>query len=138
MDMGFEGLMIESHCNPDCAWSDAKQQVLPDVLDFILDRLVIRDNIETTESLNALRKQIDELDNMIMEVLTKRMRISREIAEYKKKHNMAVVQTGRYSEILDKRGAQGALCGMSPDFVKNIYEHIHEESVRQQMEIINK
>ena len=138
MDMGFEGLMIESHCNPDCAWSDAKQQVLPDVLDFILDRLVIRDNIETTESLNALRKQIDELDNMIMEVLTKCMRISREIAEYKKKHNMAVVQTGRYSEILDKRGAQGALCGMSPDFVKDIYEHIHEESVRQQMEIINK
>ena len=138
MDMGFEGLLIESHCNPDCAWSDASQQVLPDVLDFILDRLVIRDNIETTESLNALRKQIDELDNMIMNVLTKRMRVSREIAEYKKQHNMAVVQTGRYSEILDKRGAQGALCGMSPQFVKDIYEHIHEESVRQQMEIINK
>ena len=138
MDMGFEGLMIESHCNPDCAWSDAKQQVLPDVLNFILDRLVIRNTKEATESLNTLRQQIDELDNNLMELLTKRMRISREIAEYKKQHNMAVVQTARYSEILDKRGAQGVLCGMDADFVKNIYEHIHEESVRQQMEEMNK
>lgn len=73
-----------------------------------------------------------------MNLLTKRMRISREIAAYKKQHNMTVVQTGRYSEILDKRGAQGSLCGMDPDFVKKVYEAIHEESVRQQMEIINK
>ena len=138
MDLGFEGLMVESHCNPDCAWSDAKQQVLPEVLDFILDRLVIRDSVEATESISQLRKQIDELDNQLMDLLTKRMRVSREIAEYKKLHNMTVVQTTRYSEILDKRGAQGALCGMSPDFIRDIYEHIHEESVRQQLEIINK
>ena len=138
MDLGFDGLMIESHCNPDCAWSDAKQQVLPEVLDFILDRLVIRDSVEATESINQLRKQIDELDNHLMDVLTKRMRISREIAEYKKLHNMTVVQTTRYSEILDKRAAQGVMCGMSPDFVRDIYEHIHEESERQQLEIINK
>ena len=73
-----------------------------------------------------------------MDLLTRRMRISREIAIYKKEHDMAVVQTGRYSEILDKRGAQGALCGMDAEFVKKIFEAIHEESVRQQMEIINK
>ena len=138
MDLGIDGLMIESHCNPDCAWSDAKQQVLPEVLDFILDRLVIRDSVEVTESISQLRKQIDDLDNHLMDVLTKRMRISREIAEYKKLHNMTVVQTTRYSEILDKRAAQGSLCGMSPDFVRDIYEHIHEESVRQQLEIMNK
>ena len=66
------------------------------------------------------------------------MRISREIAMYKKEHDMAVVQTGRYSEILDKRGAQGALCGMDAEFVKKVFEAIHEESVRQQMELINK
>ncbi|MBR1666151.1 MAG: bifunctional 3-deoxy-7-phosphoheptulonate synthase/chorismate mutase type II [Bacteroidaceae bacterium] len=138
MDLGFDGLMIESHCNPDCAWSDAKQQVLPEVLDFILDRLVIRDSVEATESINQLRKQIDELDNHLMDVLTKRMRISREIAEYKKLHNMTVVQTTRYSEILDERAAQGVMCGISPDFVRDIYEHIHEESVRQQLEIMNK
>ena len=138
MDMGFSGLIVESHCNPDCAWSDAKQQVMPDVLDFILDRLVVRENVEMTESLSALRKQIDELDNELMNLLTRRMRVSREIATYKKEHDMAVVQTGRYSEILDKRGAQGVLCGMDAEFVKKIYEAIHEESVRQQMDIINK
>lgn len=138
MDLGIDGLMIESHCNPDCAWSDAKQQVLPEVLDFILDRLVIRDSVEVTESISQLRKQIDDLDNHLMDVLTKRMRISREIAEYKKLHNMTVVQTTRYSEILDKRATQGSLCGMSPDFIRDIYEHIHEESVRQQLEIMNK
>ena len=138
MDMGFEGLIVESHCNPDCAWSDAKQQVTPDVLDFILDRLVIRDNIELTESLSSLRKQIDVMDDQLLDLLTKRMRVSREIAKYKKEHNMGVVQTQRYAEILDKRCAQGSLCGMNPDFVRRIYEFIHEESVRQQMEIINK
>ncbi len=138
MDMGFEGLIVESHCSPDQAWSDAKQQVTPDVLDFILDRLVVRDNQEFTESLASLRKQIDEMDDNLLNLLTKRMRVSREIALYKKEHNMGVVQTARYNEILDKRCAQGSLCGMSPDFVRRIYEFIHEESVRQQMEIINK
>lgn len=138
MDMGFAGLIVESHCNPDTAWSDAKQQVMPDVLDFILDRLVIRESVELTESLAALRKQIDELDNELMTLLTKRMRVSREIATYKKEHNMAVVQTGRYSEILEKRGTQGQLCGMDAEFVKKIFEAIHEESVRQQTELINK
>ncbi len=138
MDMGFEGLIVESHCNPDEAWSDAKQQVTPDVLDFILEHLIIRDNQEMTESLVSLRRQIDEMDNNLMDLLTRRMRVSREIALYKKNHNMAVVQTGRYNEILDKRSAQGGLCGMSAEFVKRVYEAIHEESVRQQMEIINK
>ena len=138
MDLGFDGLMIESHCNPDCAWSDAKQQVTPDVLDFILDKLVIRQSIQTSESLEMLRKEIDKLDNDLLELLARRMKISREIGTYKKEHSMTVVQTRRYSEILSKRGAQGALCGMSNDFVKNVFEAIHEESVRQQVEIMNK
>ena len=138
MDMGFDGLIVESHCNPDEAWSDAKQQVTPDVLDFIIDRLVVRDNVEMTESLASMRKQIDDMDDHLMDLLTKRMRVSREIAIYKKEHNMGVVQTARYSEILDKRGAQGSMCGMSASFVRRVYEAIHEESVRQQMEIINK
>lgn len=137
MDMGFEGLIVESHCNPDKAWSDASQQVTPDVLDFILGRLTVRDNAEMTESLASLRRQIDEMDDTLMNLLTKRMRVSREIAQYKKAHAMAVVQNSRYTEILEKRGAQGALCGMSPEFVKRIYEAIHEESVRLQTEIIN-
>ena len=138
MDLGFDGLVIESHCNPDCAWSDASQQVTPEVLDFILDKLVIRSNAQSTESLEALRRQIDECDNALLELLSKRMRISREIGQYKREHNMTVVQTDRYNEILDKRGAQGVLCGMDGEFVKTIYEAIHEESVRQQIDIMNK
>lgn len=138
MDLGFDGLIIESHCTPDAAWSDAKQQVTPDVLDFILDKLVIRNVTQTTESLEALRRQIDEIDNALIEMLAKRMRLSREIGQYKREHGMTVVQTGRYSEILDKRGAQGVLCGMSGDFMKGIFEAIHEESVRQQIEVMNK
>lgn len=138
MDLGFDGLLVESHCNPDCAWSDAKQQVTPDVLDFILDKLVIRNITQTTESLESMRRQIDEIDNALIEQLAKRMRISREIGQYKREHNMTVVQTGRYTEILDKRGAQGVLCGMSGDFMKCVFEAIHEESVRQQIDIMNK
>ncbi len=137
MDLGFNGLIVESHCNPDCAWSDAKQQVTPDVLDYILSLLVIRDEKVTTEGITMLRKQIDELDNQLMELLAKRMRVCREIGQYKKEHNMTVLQTSRYNEILDKRGAQGSLCGIDPAFVKTVFEAVHEESVRQQMEIIN-
>ena len=73
-----------------------------------------------------------------MDILAKRMCVCREIGQYKKEHNMTVLQTSRYNEILSKRGAQGALTGMSPDFVAHVFESIHEESVRQQIEIINK
>ena len=138
MDLGFDGLVVESHCCPDEAWSDAAQQVTPDVLDFILDKLVIREATQTTESLETLRRQIDECDNSILELLARRMRVSREIGQYKREHNMTVVQASRYSEILEKRGAQGVLCGMSAEFMKAVFEAIHEESVRQQIEIMNK
>lgn len=138
MDLGFDGLIVESHCNPDAAWSDAKQQITPDILDYILSLLVIRTDKMTTENLNELRKQIDDCDNKLIEILSKRMRIAREIGMYKKEHNMTILQTDRYSEILEKRGAQGALCGIDSECVKNIFESIHEESVHQQMQIINK
>ena len=138
MDLGFDGLIVESHCDPDRAWSDAKQQVTPDVLDYILSLLIIRDDNMSTEGITQLRNQIDELDNDLMNLLAKRMRVCREIGLYKKEHNMTVLQPTRYNEILDKRGAQGALCGMDGDFVKHVFEAVHEESVRQQMEIINK
>lgn len=137
MDMGFDGLIIESHCDPDKAWSDAKQQVMPEVLEFITDHIIIRDAKDITEDLSTLRKQIDHLDGELIDMLTKRMRISRDIANYKKEHRMAVVQSTRYTEILEKRAAQGAMSGMSPDFIKTVFEAIHAESVRQQMEVIN-
>lgn len=137
MDLGLDGLIVESHCNPDQAWSDAKQQVTPDVLDYIINLLVIRSETVSTEGIVMLRKQIDELDNQLMDLLAKRMRVCREIGQYKKEHNMTVLQTARYGEILDKRGAQGSLCGMDAEFVRKIFEEVHEESVRQQMEIVN-
>lgn len=138
MDLGFDGLIVESHCNPDKAWSDAKQQVTPDVLDYILSLLIVRDKGLMQEGITQLRQQIDDLDNQLMELLSKRMRVCRQIGQYKKEHNMTVFQASRYNEILEKRGAQGALCGMSPEFVATVFESVHEESVRQQMEIINK
>lgn len=138
MDMNFDGLIIESHCSPDAAWSDASQQVTPEVLDYILSLLVIRKETQTTENLNELRKQIDECDNNLMQELAKRMRVAREIGTYKKEHNMTVLQAGRYNEILDKYATQAVQCDMDPEFIKKVFEAIHEESVRQQLEIINK
>ena len=138
MDLGFDGLIVESHCDPDKAWSDASQQVTPEVLDFIVSRLIFRDTSEHTDRLKDLRKEIDEIDNDLIDLLAKRMKICRSIGEYKKENGMTIVQTRRYSEILDKRGAQGSLLGIDTLCIKNIFEHIHEESVRQQMEIINK
>lgn len=138
MDLNFDGLIIESHCNPDCAWSDASQQITPDMLSFILNSLVIRKEAQSTENLNELRQQIDECDNSLIEILSKRMRISREIGLFKKERSITILQTGRYNEILNNRGAQGELCGMDTKFIRKIFEVIHEESVRQQMEIINK
>ena len=137
MDLGFDGLIVESHCNPDGAWSDAKQQVTPDVLDYILSLLVIRDEHTSTEGIRQLRNQIDEVDNELMDLLAKRMRICREIGVYKKEHNMTVLQASRYNEILEKRGAQGSLIGIDPECIAHIFELIHEESVRQQLEIVN-
>ena len=137
MDLGFDGLIVESHCYPDKAWSDAFQQVTPAVLDYILNLLVIRKENQTTENLNELRKQIDECDNNLIQELARRMRIANEIGTYKKEHDMTVLQTNRYNEILNKRAAQGEQLGMTPDFVKTIFEAIHEESVRIQMSIVN-
>lgn len=138
MDMKFDGLIIETHCDPDAAWSDAFQQITPDVLDYILNLLVIREETQTTENLNTLRKQIDECDNLLLEELAKRMRVAREIGTYKKEHNMPVLQPGRYNEIMDKYVELGRQCELDPLFIKKVFEAIHEESVRQQIEIINK
>lgn len=137
MDLGFDGLIVECHCDPDKAWSDARQQVTPDVLDLILSTLVVRDEHVSTEDLRQLRSQIDELDNQLLDLLAKRMRICRDIGTYKKEHNLTVLQSRRYGEVLESRAAESDRLQLSPDFVKHIFEHIHEESVRQQLLIVN-
>lgn len=137
MDLSFDGLMIESHCNPDKAWSDASQQITPDILEYILNTLVIRETNQTTENLTELRKQIDAIDNDLLDLLSKRMRVSREIGTYKKEHSMPVLQSARYDEIMQKRVILGKSLGMSADFVSEFLKSVHEESVRQQIDIIN-
>ena len=133
MDLKFDGLMVESHCNPDEALSDAKQQITPQVLDFTLKMLVLRENVQTTENISVLRKQIDEIDEQLLAILAKRNRISREIGIYKKENDMPVLQTGRYNEILEKRASMGEAMNLDKEFVFAIMKAIHEESVRIQL-----
>ncbi len=135
LDMGFRGLIIESHCNPECALSDAQQQVTPHALDLILKSLIIRENKQHTELLSMMRQDIDQCDTEIIELLNKRMELSRKIGRLKIEHNMQVVQTSRYDEILSNSMKQAIELGMNPLFMKKVMETIHEESVRQQLEV---
>ncbi len=137
LDMGFNGLMIESHCDPDKAWSDASQQVTPEILNFILNTLVVRDSRQSTENLTLLRQQIDQIDNDLLETLSKRMRVSREIGQYKKEHRMPVVQANRYNDVIRTRVKLGQEMGMDENFMRTILLAIHDESVRQQIEVLN-
>ena len=138
MDLGFDGLIVEAHCSPDCAWSDKAQQVTPEALAYIIRNLVIRDESITTESLTELRSQIDKLDDELLELLSRRMRVSRDIGQYKKEHNMPVLQTQRYEELLARRAGQAEQMGMDREFMRTVLQTIHEESIRQQMEVLGK
>lgn len=137
LDMSFSGLIIESHCDPDCAWSDKAQQITPEVLNFILHTLVLRDKSTSTESLALLRQQIDRLDDELLELLDKRMKVACEIGQYKKEHSMPVIQAGRYNDLMERRVRSAEEMGMSADFMRAVLAAIHEESVRKQIEIVN-
>ncbi|NLD24696.1 MAG: bifunctional 3-deoxy-7-phosphoheptulonate synthase/chorismate mutase type II [Bacteroidales bacterium] len=138
MDLNYTGLIVETHCSPDEAWSDKDQQITPAALKEVLNNLIIRDTIQTTEDLSVLRDQIDDLDNELLQLLAKRMRVSREIGYYKLEHDMPILQTKRYDEILTDRAYQGERMEMSGNFVKQVLEAIHSESVRQQMVIMDR
>lgn len=134
MDIGFDGLIIESHCEPDKAWSDAAQQITPDTLSKILGRLRYRDTPVAPDGIEELRKQIDRIDAELLDVLARRMEVSRQIGEYKRAHSMPVVQPGRYSDIVASRVKDAERLGMNPEFMRSLLSAIHEESVRQQLE----
>ena len=138
MDLGFGGLIVEAHCSPDCAWSDKAQQVTPEALAYIVRNLTIREQTSTTENLNELRAQIDKLDDELLELLARRMRVSHEIGQYKKEHDMPVLQAQRYEELLARRAAQAVEMGMDREFMRTVMQAIHEESVRQQMQVLGK
>lgn len=135
MDLGFDGLIVEAHCRPDKAWSDREQQVTPEELLLIAAGLVIRRTDDASDGLAVLRRRIDECDDELLEVLARRMQVAREIGRYKRAHTMPVLQTRRYEELLARRTAQAERAGMSAAFMQAVLQALHEESVRQQMEL---
>ena len=137
LDLGADGLIIETHCNPNKAWSDAEQQVTPEQLDLILSQLIVRNKHTTSEELHQLRSQIDEMDSSLINLLSERFKLCREIGKFKKEHNMTILQSERYNEMLEKCAQQANACGIDAKFAARILEIIHEESVRQQLTMLN-
>ena len=142
LDLGFEGLMVEAHCNPSAALSDSKQQLTPEQLkDMLHNNIVVRDadseSKEWKENIYQLRAKIDVIDENILYALGSRMQISRRIGEYKKDNNVAIVQASRWDSILDKVIEKGHEYGLSEKFLKDVFNAIHEASVEVQNEIIS-
>lgn len=141
-DMGMEGLMIESHLDPSCALSDKEQQLTPADLAKLLDRLVIRnvttDNKQFENQLELLRNRIDSLDRELLETLSSRMEIARQIGQYKKDNNVTALQIGRFAELMEKRVKLGESLNLNGHLVQQLFQHIHEDSVRMQPEIMDK
>lgn len=141
MDLDFDGLFIESHLNPDKALSDSKQQITPDELSGMLDRLILRNHdvksARQLEGLEGLRRQIDIWDDELLRVLKSRMSISNAIGDYKKKEKITILQTGRWSEILEDRLRKGKEMGLSDQFIARIFKQVHQESINFQNRVMN-
>lgn len=140
-DMGLEGLMLESHIDPSCALSDKEQQVTPAELAKLLDRLVIRhetaDNPQFENQLEVLRNRIDALDTELLEVLSSRMDIVKEIGKYKKEHNVTALQINRWAQLMENRVKLGEKLNLNRTFTQILFQLIHEDSVRMQTEIMD-
>src|SRR6478672_8553827 len=136
LDLNYDGLMIETHPDPDNAWSDAAQQVTPDALKTILANLVVRQTTDLTDSfvkqISKLRLQIDDFDSKLIDVLGKRMRIADQIGELKEQHNVAILQTERWREILEKMTREGRVENLSEEFILRLFKAIHQESITHQ------
>lgn len=142
LDLGFEGLMIESHCNPSCALSDAKQQLTPPELsDLLYNQIVVKDkdsdSPEWKENIDQLRAKIDVIDENLLYTLGARMQVSRQIGEYKKNNNIAILQTSRWDKVLASVVEKGAAYGLSENFLIDVFTAIHEASVEIQNEVIS-
>jgi chorismate mutase len=142
LDLDMAGLMIESHINPDAAWSDAKQQVTPLTLAKIVSELVVRtvstDNKSFKDTLSILREQIDQLDDEIMSRLAARMKISEKIGQYKKENNVTILQVNRWEEIVQSRIAHCRAMGLNEEFTSDLLKLIHHESIQVQTNVMNK
>lgn len=141
LDLNYDGLIIETHIDPDNAWSDAAQQVTPARLKQIFEDLRVRKETGTgtdyDSRMAALRVNIDDYDNKIIEILGKRMQVAEQIGSLKKEFNVAVLQNRRWNEILEKMTAQGSEKGLSNDFIIDIFKAIHQESISHQEKVIN-
>lgn len=141
LDLNYDGLMIETHCDPDNAWSDAAQQVTPQQLKEICKNLVVRkkteEGYEFNQKLDRLRVNIDEYDSKILELLGKRMKVSEEIGALKREENVALLQNHRWTEILEKMKVSGAELGLSEEFIQLLFKAIHQESIGHQEKILN-
>lgn len=139
LDLNYDGLIIETHIDPDNAWSDAAQQVTPTVLKQIFHDLKVRKETdvadEYTKNMIKLRTQIDEFDNKILEILGGRMKIADQIGELKKEKNVAILQNKRWQEILDKMIVEGSVKGLSKEFVIQLFKAIHQESINHQEKV---
>ena len=141
LDLNYDGLMIETHFDPDNAWSDAKQQITPQALEKMTVDLKIRkvegDEAEFNNQLNTMRTQIDLIDDQIMDMLGKRMKIVDGIGALKKKNNVAILQVKRWNEVLGRMILEGEQNKLSEEFVLKIYKAIHQESINHQKKVIN-
>jgi chorismate mutase len=140
MDLDFDGLIMESHISPDTAWSDAAQQLTPEDYGKLIESLVIRDDNPNSgkekTKLDRLRKEIDMIDEEIMNILASRMKISREIGQYKKENNMTILQSERWKEVLQKYFDRGSQSGLGAEFITRVIKSIHDESIEQQEKVM--
>lgn len=140
MDLGFEGLMVESHCNPSCALSDADQQLVPADLKTMLESLTVRlkstNDREFNENIEQLRTHIDVIDENLLIALGARMDISRKIGQFKKDHNIAIIQPLRWDSLLEGMIEKGKDYGLDEHFVRALFNVIHDASVAEQNKIL--
>lgn len=142
LDLNYDGLMIETHPNPDKAWSDAKQQITPQQLSTITEKLKIREKGSESsnylKSLTTLRKQVDSLDEEIMDSLIKRMDLAKEFGQIKKQYNVSILQNERWQSVLKKMIAYGVDHGLSEEFILRIFKAMHQESIEHQKNVLRK
>ena len=142
MDLGLDGLMVESHCDPSCALSDAAQQLVPADLKTLLESLTVRqkqtNDKEYNENIEQLRARIDVIDENLLMSLASRMEVSRKIGEFKKAHNIAIVQASRWEDILSDMIAKGRVYGLPEGFVTAVFNAIHDASVAEQNQILER
>ena len=141
IDLDFDGLMIESHIDPDNAWSDAKQQVTPEKLAEMLSAIIWRKEDTNSEAYHAalekLRQQINHLDDELMQILGQRMKVAEKIGQYKKDNGITILQTNRWNEILERAFQKGEKLGLSQEFVTKYFDAVHMESISHQNKIMN-